>query len=156
MEQFKAATGIEAAHVPYRGIAPALFDVIGGQVPCAFPGLAAALPHIRAGRLKPLAVTGPRRHALLPDVATLEEGGLAGFDGVQWYGIVGPARLPAPIVGRLNEAINAVLGTAELRERLSSEALEPMPMTPAQFAGYIERDIAKWTRLVAERKLELE
>ncbi len=156
MEQFKQAANIFAVHVPYRGIGPAIVDAISGQVQCMFPGLAAALPHIRAGRLVPLAVTGTRRHPLVPAVPTLEERGFKGFDGVQWYGIVGPARMPEAVVRRLNEEINAQLATPELRERLAGEALEPMPMSPAQFGEYMAADIAKWTALVRERKLELE
>ena len=93
MEQFKLATGIFMVHVPYRGIGPAITDLIGGQTQAMFPGLAAALPHIKGGRLRPLAVTGLQRHRLIAQVPTLQEAGLDGFDGVQWYGIVGPAAI---------------------------------------------------------------
>ena len=156
MEQFKQSADIAAVHVPYRGIGPAIVDAISGQVQCMFPGLAAALPHIRSGRLVALAVTGPRRHALVPLVPTLEQSGFRGFDGVQWYGIVGPAGLPEAIVQRLNDEINAMLASPELRDGLASEALDPMPMTPARFGEYIAADIARWAALVRERKLELE
>ena len=129
---------------------------LGGQTQVMFPGLAAALPHIKAGQVKPLAVTGQKRHPLLPDVPTFEEQGFAGFTGVQWYGIVGPANVPAPIVKRLNEEINALLAMPDLRERLSSEALEPMPMSPEQFGQYIRDDIARWSKLAQERHIEIE
>jgi tripartite-type tricarboxylate transporter receptor subunit TctC len=155
MEQFKVAAGVDMVHVPYRGIGPAIADVLGGQTQALFPGLAAALPHIKAGKLRPLAVTGRARHPLLPDVPTFEESGFTGFDGVQWYGIVGPANLPAPIVKRLNDEINAMLASAELRERLSGEALEPMPMSPDQFAKYIRDDVARWSRLAKERNIQI-
>jgi tripartite-type tricarboxylate transporter receptor subunit TctC len=98
MEQFKIAADLDMIHVPYRGIGPAITDILGGQTQALFPGLAAALPHIKAGKMKPLAVTGTRRHPLLPDVPTFEELGYKGFDGVQWYGIVGPANMPPAIV----------------------------------------------------------
>jgi len=156
MEQFKENTKTFMVHAPYRGIGPAIMDVLGGQTQAMFPGLAAALPHIKGGKLKPLAVTGTSRHRLLPDVPTMEELGYKGFDGVQWYGIVGPAGMPQPIVARLNTEINKQLAVPELKEKLSGEALETMPMTPEQFGDYIKKDIAKWTELVKVRKLDIE
>ncbi len=155
MEQLKVAADLDMVHIAYRGIGPAFIDILGGQTQAMFPGLAAALPHIRAGKVKPLAVTGTQRHRLLPDVPTFEESGYKGFDGVQWYGIVGPANLPAPIVKRLNDEINALLESPDLRERLASEALEPMPMSPEQFGRYVRDDIAKWTKLAKDRNIEI-
>jgi tripartite-type tricarboxylate transporter receptor subunit TctC len=155
MEQFKLAADLDMIHVPYRGIGPAITDILGGQTQALFPGLAAALPHIKAGNMKPLAITGAKRHPLLPDVPTFEELGYKGFDGVQWYGIIGPAKMPAPIVRRLNEEINKLLANPDLRERLSSEALEPMPMSPEQFGQYMRDDIDKWSRLAKARHIEI-
>jgi tripartite-type tricarboxylate transporter receptor subunit TctC len=155
MEQLKVATDLDIQHVAYRGIGPAITDILGGQTQALFPGLAAALPHIKAGKMRPLAVTGTRRHPLLPDVPTFEELGYKGFDGVQWYGIVGPANLPPAIVATLNKTINDALADPALRERLSGEALEPMPMTPEQFGQYMKDDIAKWTRVAKDRHIEL-
>ena len=155
MEQLKSAADLDIVHVPYRGIGPAFVDILGGQTQAMFPGLAAALPHLKAGKVKALAVTGRKRHPLLPDVPTFEELGYAGFDGVQWYGIVGPAHLPPPIVARLNEEIDKLLESPELAERLSAEALQPMPMSPEQFARYIRDDIARWSKLAKERNIEL-
>ena len=155
MEQLKVAQDLDLQHVAYRGIGPAIADILGGQTQALFPGLAAALPQIKAGKMVPLAVTGPKRHPLLPDVPTFEELGYKGFDGVQWYGIVGPAGLPPAIVATLNKAINDALADPALRERLAGEALEPMPMSPAQFGQYIQDDIAKWTRVARERNIEL-
>jgi tripartite-type tricarboxylate transporter receptor subunit TctC len=156
MEQFKLAADIDIVHVPYRGIGPAFTDLLGGQTQAMFPGLAAALPHIQAGKVKPLAITGKQRHRLVPDVPTFEELGYSGFTGVQWYGIVGPANVPAAIVKRLNEEINRLLETPELRERLSGEALEPMPMSPEQFGQYMRDDIAQWSKLAKERNIAIE
>ncbi|HEY2862260.1 MAG TPA: tripartite tricarboxylate transporter substrate binding protein [Casimicrobiaceae bacterium] len=156
MEQLKVAANLDIVHVPYRGIGPAITDILGGQTQALFPGLAAALPHIKAGKMKPLAVTGTRRHPLLPDVPTFEESGYKGFDGVQWYGIVGPANLPAPIVKRLNEEIDKLLQNPDLAERLSGEALQPMPMSPEQFGQYMKDDIAKWSKLAKDRGIQIE
>jgi tripartite-type tricarboxylate transporter receptor subunit TctC len=156
MEQLKEASKTSIVHVPYRGIGPAIVDVLGGQTQAMFPGLAAALPHIKAGKMRPLAVTGATRHRLLPAVSTMEELGYKGFDGVQWYGIMGPANMPKPVVMQLNAEINRLITTQELREKLSGEALETMPMSPEQFAAYIKSDIDKWSRLVKSRNIEIE
>jgi tripartite-type tricarboxylate transporter receptor subunit TctC len=156
MEQFRTAAGFEAVHAAYRGIGPAITDILGGQTQMMMPGLAAAVPHIRAGKMKPVAVTGLKRHPLLPDTPTFEELGYKGFDGVQWYGIVGPARMPEPVVKRLNDEINRAIGTPELQKRLSGEALEVMPMTPEQFGRFMQADIAKWAKLARERNIHLE
>lgn len=155
MEQLKVASDLDMQHVAYRGIGPAIADVLGGQTQALFPGLAAALPHIKAGKVVPLAVTGTARHPLLPDVPTFEELGYKGFDGVQWYGIVGPASMPPAVVATLNKAINDALADPALRARLSGEALEPMPMTPEQFGQYMKDDIAKWVRVAKERNIEI-
>ncbi len=155
MEQLKVTAGLDIVHVPYRGIGPAFADILGGQTQAMLPGLAAALPHIKAGKVKPLAVTGNKRHPLVPDVPTFDELGFAGFDGVQWYGIVGPANLPSPIVTRLNDEINRMLASPDFRERLSSEALEPMPMTPEQFGRYIHDDVSRWSNLAKERGIQI-
>ena len=155
VEQFKLAVDIQATHAPYRGIAPAITDVLGGQTQFMMPGLAAALQHIKSGKLRPLAVTGNKRHAVLPEVPTFEELGFSGFTAVQWYGIVGPAKMPLAVVSRLNEEINRAIALPELRERLSGEALEPMPMSSAEFSAFIAAEVARWTKLVRERNIEI-
>jgi tripartite-type tricarboxylate transporter receptor subunit TctC len=155
MEQLKVAAALDIVHIPYRGIGPAFADFLGGRTQAMMPGLAAALPHVKAAKAKPVAVTGTRRHPLLPDVPTFEEAGFTGFDGVQWYGIVGPAGLPAPVVKLLNGELNRMLETAEFRERLSGEALQPMPMSPDAFAAYIRDDVAKWSKLAKERNIQI-
>ncbi len=156
MELFKQARGVFAVHIPYRGIAPAFTDLLGGQTQAMFPGLAAALPHIRSGRVRALAVTGSARHPLLKDVPTMVEAGLKGFDALQWYGVVGPAGLPAPVLKTLNETLNAVLAAPDLRDKLAAEAIEPTPMTPDAFARFIREDIERWTKLARERKIDLD
>jgi tripartite-type tricarboxylate transporter receptor subunit TctC len=156
MELFKQQIGAFMIHIPYRGIAPAFTDLIGGQTQAMFPGLAAALPHLRSGRVRALAVTGKVRSDQLKDVPTLEESGFKGFDAIQWYGSVGPAGIPADVVRHLNETQVAVLKDPELRERLSVEAVEPMPMTPEQFGQYIRADIQRWTALAKAKNIHLD
>jgi tripartite-type tricarboxylate transporter receptor subunit TctC len=156
MELLKQQVGVFMVHVPYRGIAPAFTDLVGGQTQVMFPGLAAAMPHLKSGRVRALAVTGLRRHPVVPEVPTLEELGLKGFDAMQWYGVVGPAGMPADVVAQLNETLNSVLKAPDLREKLSVEAVEPMPMSPQQFADYIRADIARWTQLARDRRIQLD
>jgi len=156
MELYKQEIGAFILHIPYRGIAPAFSDLLGGQTQAMFPGLAAALPHLRSGRVRALAVTGKARSAQLPDVPTMEEAGFKGFDAMQWYGTVGPAGMPAEVVKRLNDTQVAVLRDPELRERLSVEAVEPMPMTPEQFGTLMRADIARWTALAKARNIRLD
>jgi tripartite-type tricarboxylate transporter receptor subunit TctC len=156
MEQFRGAAGFEAIVVHYRGIGPAINDFRSGQTMMMMPGLAAALPHIRGQKMRPLAVTGLKRHPLLPEVPTIEESGFKGFDGVQWYGIVGPAKLPAEVTNRLSAEINKALASRSLQERLAAEAIEPMPMTPAQFSWFIGAEIARWAAMAKERKIQLD
>jgi tripartite-type tricarboxylate transporter receptor subunit TctC len=153
-ELFKQITGTFMVHIPYRGIAPAITDLIAGQTQAMFPGLAAALPHIRSGRLRPLAVTGLQRHAALRDVPTMQEAGLKGFDAQQWYGVVGPARMPADVVRTLSTALNQVLSQPDFKDKLAAEAVELMPMSPEAFGSAIRADLERWTRLVKERRIE--
>ena len=156
MELFKQQVNSFMVHIPYRGIAPAFTDLMGGQTQAMFPGLAAAVPHIRSGRVRPLAVTGLKRHPQFKDLPTLDESGFKGFDAQQWYGVVGPAGMPAPIVKQLNESLATVLRAPDLREKLSVEAIEPIVMSPDEFAAFIKSDIARWTKLAKERKIELD
>lgn len=156
MELFKQQVNSFMVHIPYRGIAPAFTDLIGGQTQAMFPGLAAAVPHIRSGRVRPLAVTGLQRHPQFKDVPTLDESGFKGFDAQQWYGVVGPAGMPAPIVKQLNDTLATVLKAPDLREKLSVEAVEPIVMTPEQFGTFMRADIARWTRLARERGIQLD
>ena len=142
--------------MPYRSIGQAFTDAMGGQIHVIFPGLAAALPHLRSGAFRALAVTGERRQPALPDVPTFKELGYEGFNGLTWYGIVGPAKLPDPIVRRLNDEINRIIVTPEVREKFKGEALEVMPMTPAQFGKYIADEIAHWTEVARASRIEAE
>ena len=156
MELFKQQIGSFMVHIPYRGVAPAFTDLIGGQTQAMFPGLAAAMPHIRSGRVKPLAVTGANRHSLLKDTPTLDESGFKGFDAQQWYGVVGPAGLPADVLKTLSDTLTLTLQAPDMAEKLSVEAIEPRPMSPEAFGKFIKADIARWTQLAKERNIQLE
>ena len=157
LEQFRGAAGLESVdYVHYKGMGPAITDMLGGQIHVLMPGLAAALPHIRAGKIKPLAITGLKRNPLVPDVPTFEELGYQGFDGIQWYGIVGPAKLPPDITRRLNAEINKAITSPALQQRLAAEALTVMPMSPEQFGKFIQADIARWSALAKERNIHLD
>ena len=156
MELFKQETGLFITHIPYRGIAPATNDLIAGQTQALFPGLAAALPHLRSGRVRALAVTGKQRSPLLKDVPTLDEVGLKGFDAMQWYGVAGPAGMPQPIVRQLNEALSTVLKAPDFSEKLAAEAVSPLPMTPEEFGAHIRSEISRWSALAKARNIQLD
>ena len=156
MEQFKHASGVPSMAVPYRSIAQAFTDAVGGQIQVIFPGLAAAMPHVRSGAFTPLAVTGDKRQPLLPDVPTFKESGYDGFNGLTWYGIVGPAKLPEAITTKLNEQINKLLADPDVQRTFTSQALNVMPMTPQQFGKYIADEITHWTAVARASKIEAE
>lgn len=156
MELLKQQAGLFILHIPYRGIAPAINDLIAGQTQALFPGLAAAMPHLRSGRLKALAVTGTKRSQLIKDVPTLDESGFKGFDAMQWYGVAGPAGMPQPVVRQLNEALAGVLRAPDLAEKLSAEAVTPWVMSPDEFGQYIRADISRWTTLAKARNIQLD
>jgi tripartite-type tricarboxylate transporter receptor subunit TctC len=156
MELFKQEANLFMVHVPYRGIAPAFTDLLGGQTQAMFAGLAAALPHIRSGRVRALAVTGAVRHPTVKDVPTMIEAGYKGFDALQWYGVAGPAGMPAAVLKQLNDSLNVVLQQPDLRDKLAGEALEPMPMAPDAFARYMQADLQRWVALAKARKIQLD
>ena len=151
-EMMKSQTGTFAVHVPYRGAAPALTDLLGGQLDFVFdPGI--AIPHIRAGKLRLLAVGSPKRSPLFPDVPTLDELGLKGFDADTVFGFYAPAGTPAPVVARLNAEINKALATPAVRERIQAIGGVPAPMTPAEFAAKAADDSKRFGAIVKERKI---
>lgn len=156
MEQFKMLGEFYSVHIPYRGIAPAFTDLIGGQTQAMFPALFAALPYIKSNRVRALAVTGLNRNPLIPNVPTFKELGFRGFEGQQWYGIVGPAKMPESIISKLNTELNKVITNPDFIEKFRGEALTSMPMTPNQFGNYIAEDIARWTKVAREKKIEID
>jgi tripartite-type tricarboxylate transporter receptor subunit TctC len=147
MELFKSMAGVDLVHIPYKGSSPALTDVASGQVAAMFVNLPPALPLVKAGKLRPLAVTTRTRSPLLPDVPTVQESGLPNYETVAWFGILAPAGTPKEIVVRLSTEIAKIVRTPEMRERLLSLGAEPVGGTPEEFSIIIGRDIAKWTPL---------
>jgi tripartite-type tricarboxylate transporter receptor subunit TctC len=149
-ELFKSMTKLDMAVVPYKGGAPAVNDVVGGQVAMTFEALLATLALVKAGKLKAIAVTTSQRSSLLPNVPTIAESGLPGFDATNWYGFLAPARTPAPIVARLNREIVKVLAMPDVKEKFASVGADPVGNTPEEFAAVIRADVAKWKRIVQE------
>lgn len=140
--------GINMVHIPYKGAGPAVIDVIGGQCDMVFVNIAPVLGHIRAGKLNPIAVTSKARSSVLPQVPTVAESGMPGYESTTWYGFLGPAGLPKEVVARLNNAIAAAAGTKDMRERYVGLGAEPETSTPEQFAAYLKNDIGNWAKVV--------
>ncbi|MDP3799694.1 MAG: tripartite tricarboxylate transporter substrate binding protein [Polaromonas sp.] len=147
-ELFKSIAGVQISHVPYRGSSPALVDLLGGRIAMMFDTIAVQTQNIAAGKVRALAVTGPRRSPLLPDVPTAQEAGLKGFDVTIWFGVLAPAGTPAPIIERLNREIVTVMATDEMRKRMQADGAEAKTTTPAEFAALIKQDTAKWAPVV--------
>ena len=156
IEQFKLASNIFMVHIPYRGIGPAFTDLLAGQTQVMLPTLYAAMPYLKSNRVRALAVTGQKRSAADPSIPTFKELGYNGFDGQQWYGLVGPANLPPAIVAKLNTELNQVLALPDFSEKMTSEAMTLMPMTPSQFGNYIKDDIARWAKVAKDRNIEID
>ena len=149
-ELFKTMAGVDMVHVPYKGAQPALTDLIAGQVQLMFATSASVIPYVKAGRLRALAVTTAQRSPSVPELPTVSEAGLAGFEATTWHGVVVPMATPAPLVQRLNQDLNLVLGEKELKERLAGLGAEVVTGTPRDFADYIAREIPKWTKVVKD------
>ena len=149
-ELFKSMTGVQMNHVPYKGSTPALTDLIGGQVQVMIGNLPPMLPHVKSGKLRALAVTTAKRYPGLPDVPTVAESGLTGFETVAWFGLFAPAGTPKDIVNRLNREVNAIAALPEVRERLLGLGMQPVLGTPEEFTARQTADIAKWKKVVAE------
>ncbi len=155
-ELFKMMAGINIVHVPYKGNAQAMTDLIAGQVSLSFPTGPSALPHVQTKKLRALGVTGAKRAAGLPDIPTIAEAGVPGFDASAWYGVLAPAGTPPAIVGRLQSAIHAVLRVPDLAERLVAQGLEPAANTPDEFARMIVAELAKWNKVIATAGVKVE
>ena len=149
-EYLKQQTKTFMVHIPYRGAAPAISDVLGGQADTIFTGSPALISHIRSGRLRALAVSSPQRMPALPDVPTVAESGYPGFEADQWYGIVAPAGLPAPLVTLYNTEINKALASPEVARALANEGAVPTPTTPQAFAQLIAREIPRWAQVIKQ------
>ena len=143
-ELLNLSAGIKLVHVPYKGVNLAMNGVLAGEVHLAFIGIPVPAPHIKAGRLRALAVLARERSPILPDVPTAEEAGLGNFDVTTWYGILAPAGTPRPIITRLNAEFVKIMRSPEMKERLATMATDPLTSTPEEFGAYIQREIAKW------------
>lgn len=155
-EYFNIQAGVKTQHIPYKGSAQALTDVMGGQIHMYFSPPIVAIPHIKSGRLKAIALTGDVRLAALPGVPTTSEAGLKGFVVNIWYGLLAPAATPAPIVGKLNAEIAKVLAMPDIRERLLTQGMDPFISSPEQFAALIKSDLAKYTKIIKSANIKLE
>jgi len=155
-ELFKSMARIDIVHIPFNGIAPAVGAVVGGQVQVMFAGTPSALPQVKAGRLVPLGVASSKRIAAAPELPTLDESGLPGFDVTSWYGIVAPAATPHDIIARLQTEITGALSQPDVREKLAALGAEPIGNTPAEFATMITVETAKWGKIVKDANIHVE
>ncbi|HVY57593.1 MAG TPA: tripartite tricarboxylate transporter substrate binding protein [Xanthobacteraceae bacterium] len=155
-ELFKSMAGVDFTIVPYKGTAPVMNDLLGGHVPVAFGVLPPALGNLQAGNLRALAVTSLNRFSLLPDVPTVAESGLPGFDAVLRYGLLAPAGTPRPIVDRLNKELRALVTTPEVKARIVQEGGEPLTSTPDDYTADIAREHTKWAELIHKLKLKVD
>lgn len=148
VELFKVMTGTDLAHVPYKGAAPAMIDLIAGHVQVSFPTIIGALSHVRSGRLRALATTGMKRAPAAPDLPTMMEAGVPGYEAANWFGTAVPAKTPPAIVAKLSQEIARVLRLPDVSERLLSQGMEPTSSTPEEFSTYIRSEMTKWAKVV--------
>jgi tripartite-type tricarboxylate transporter receptor subunit TctC len=153
---FAMTAGIDVVMVPFKGGGPAMLDVIGGHTQLLMNSLVASVPHVRSGKLKPLGVTDLKRSDLLPDVPTIDEAGVRGYQAANWWGIAAPARTPAPIVEKLAREINAVLESDEVKKRFDADGAVIVRRSPAEFAKFFEDELAKWGKVVKEANIKPE
>ena len=155
-ELFKGMAKVNLVHVPYKGGGPAMIDLVAGHIEIFVAVISTAVPQVKAGKARALAVTGPRRAAALPDVPTVAETGLKGYEATNWYGMVAPADTPRTIIDRLNKATVAVLGMPDVKQALLDQGIEAAPNTPEQFAAYIKSETAKWAKVIKSADLKAE
>ena len=152
-ELFKGMAGIDVVHVPYKGSGQALIDLMAGRVSMIFDNMPSALPHIRGGKLRGLAVTGAKRSAVLPELPTISEAGVPGYESLSWSGIAVPAGTPKEVVLRLNREVGAVLALAEVKQKLADQGADPVGGAPEVFASHVRAERDKWGRLIRERNI---
>jgi tripartite-type tricarboxylate transporter receptor subunit TctC len=155
-ELLKLLAGIDLLHVPYKGSAPALVDVISGQVPLTMISVITAMPQVKSGRLRALAVSGAHRSPAMPDVPTMIEAGVRGYESNTWYGVLAPRATPRPIVLTLNREIVAIIRLPEFKDRLLAEGAEPVGGSPEQFGEFIKSEIAKWSKVIRAAGIKAE
>lgn len=150
MELFKTLAGVDMVHVPYKELGTMVTDLIGGRTQVTMGSLIALLPHVKAGKLRALAVTGSTRSPVLPDLAAVMEAGLPGYEAYGWFGVLAPARTPKEIVAKLNAEMVRILRTPEVRDQLTSQGSEVVANTPDEFAAFIRKEVAKWTKVIRD------
>lgn len=155
-EMLKYMAGIEMTHVPYKGAAPGVTDLLGGQVQIMFASMPATLPHVRSGRLKALAVTSRARAAAAPELPTVAEAALPGFEVIQWYALLAPARTGKDVIEKMNAEVNRMLQTPDVRDKLATQGVEPAGSRPAEVTAFMSKEVAKWTKFIRETGLKLE
>ena len=156
MELFKSLAGVDIVHIPYKGSAPAVTDLLGGQVQVMFDNVPNVLPHVKAGKLRALAVSGATRTPLAPDVPTVAEAGVPGYELTVWFGLVAPAATPREVVQKLNAESLRILAMPDVRERFLAQGVEPQGSTPEQFAEHIRSQMAKWSKVVRDAGVKAE
>ncbi len=147
-ELFKSMTGTEMVHVPYKGSAPAVIDLLAGRVQLMFDNLPSSLSQIKAGKLRAIAVTSARRAATLPDIPTIAEAGLPGYEATSWFGMHAPAKTPRDIIGKIHGTVSRALKSPDMHERLTSQGAEPVGNTPEEFSAFVQAEIQKWAKVV--------
>jgi tripartite-type tricarboxylate transporter receptor subunit TctC len=149
-ELFRILAGADIVHVPYKGAGPAMVDVLSGQVQLYFATMPAAMPHVKSGRLAPVAVTSARRSQALPDLVTIAESGVPGYEASTWYGALAPARTPPAVIARLHAEIVKILADPAVRARLADQGFEPVGNSPEEFGAYIRSEITKWGKTIRD------
>jgi tripartite-type tricarboxylate transporter receptor subunit TctC len=155
-ELFQTMAGVKMNHIPYKGTGPALTDTLGGQVDVFFSSIASAMPHVQSGKLRAVAVTTAKRIPALPDVPTVAESGVPGYDVVLWHGLIGPKGLPQPIVERINADVTKALKLKETADQLQNDGVSPAGGSPAQFGAQIEKEIKIWRKVAADAGVKAE
>ena len=155
-ELFKLTAGVDLLHVPFRGAGPAMIDVMGGHSQASFASIPSVITHVRSGKLRAVGVGAPARSAMLPDLPTMTEGGVAGYQAANWIGLVAPAGTPAPVVALLHKEISAIQGSDELRKRFAFEGVDVLQMSVAEFGAFMVSEHAKWGRVIGDAKIKAE
>ena len=155
-DQFEKAAGIKLRHIPYKGSNPALMDALAGNVDLLVSSVPSAMAQVKAGKLRPLAVTSAKRSTSLPDVPTVAESGFKGFDMSTWYGLMMPAGTPAPVVNQMNDAVNKLLATPEMQKAIQDQGAEPLAMTPEAFTQQLQRDYQGMEKIVRDAGVKIE
>ncbi len=156
VELFKSMTGTSLVHIPYKGLAPALTELLSGEVQLMFSSAVSMLPQVKAGKLRAIAMTGARRSPAIPDIPTVAEAGIPGYETGSWYGIVAPAGTPRPAIDRLSREVIAIVHAPDITKRLEDEAIIPVGSTPEEFTAHIRNELARWAKVIKQSGIQLD